>query len=119
MITLFLEKPSRRDYPDYYKLISDPIDMRMIDKKVRSDKYVSVEEMLEDFRLMFNNARQYNEPGSEVCLLHLGPFLSNAILVVRSIWTLTLWTKSSMKRSGHLDQSTKPLKMSMIKAYLK
>jgi len=66
MITLFLEKPSRKDYPDYYKLVLEPIDMKMIDKKIRQDKYPNVEEMLEDFSLMFNNARHYNEPGSEV-----------------------------------------------------
>nr|CAB3264682.1 protein polybromo-1 [Phallusia mammillata] len=65
-IALFLEKPSRKDYPDYYKLVLEPIDMKTIDKKIRQDKYTNVEDMLEDFSLMFNNARHYNEPGSEV-----------------------------------------------------
>ena len=66
MITLFLEKPSRKDYPDYYKLVLEPIDMKMIEKKIRHDKYFNVPDMLEDFNLMFNNARHYNEPGSQV-----------------------------------------------------
>lgn len=66
MIALFLEKPSRKDYPDYYKLVLEPIDMKMIGKKIEHDKYCSVPDMLEDFNLMFNNARHYNEPGSEV-----------------------------------------------------
>ena len=66
MITLFLEKPSRKDYPDYYKLVLEPIDMKMIERKIRQDKYFTVNDMLEDFNLMFNNARHYNEPGSEV-----------------------------------------------------
>ena len=66
MITLFLEKPSRKDYPDYYKLVLEPIDMRIIDKKIRQDKYINIDDMLDDFNLMFNNARHYNEPGSQV-----------------------------------------------------
>nr|XP_039251471.1 protein polybromo-1-like isoform X2 [Styela clava] len=66
MIGLFMEKPSRKDYPDYYKLILEPIDMKTIDKKLRQDKYPTVYSLVEDFMLMFTNARHYNEPGSEV-----------------------------------------------------
>ena len=66
MITLFLDKPSRKDYPDYYKLVLEPIDMKTIEKKIKQDKYISVEDMIDDFKLMFNNARHYNEPGSQV-----------------------------------------------------
>lgn len=69
MITLFMEKPSRKDYPDYYKLILEPIDMRTIERKIKQDKYVNVEDVVTDFQLMFNNARHYNEPGSQVCCL--------------------------------------------------
>lgn len=66
MISLFMEKPSRKDYPDYYKLILEPIDMKTIGKKIKQDKYPSVTALVEDFNLMFTNARHYNEPGSEV-----------------------------------------------------
>uniref|UniRef100_H2ZED9 Polybromo 1 n=1 Tax=Ciona savignyi TaxID=51511 RepID=H2ZED9_CIOSA len=68
IIMLFLEKPSKKDYPDYYKLIVDPIDMRTIDKKIRQERYTDVTGLISDFCLMFNNARQYNEPGSQVYL---------------------------------------------------
>uniref|UniRef100_A0A8C4QAN4 Polybromo 1 n=1 Tax=Eptatretus burgeri TaxID=7764 RepID=A0A8C4QAN4_EPTBU len=63
---LFMVKPSRKDYPDYYKIILEPVDMRTIDHFIRSDKYSSVEVMLDDFLLMFRNARHYNEEGSQV-----------------------------------------------------
>ena len=78
-ITLFLEKPSRKDYPDYYRLILEPVDMKIIDKKLRTDKYNSVEDMHEDFRLMFNNARHYNEPGSEVTITTAAPVATAAV----------------------------------------
>ncbi|XP_078668227.1 protein polybromo-1-like isoform X1 [Branchiostoma floridae x Branchiostoma belcheri] len=66
LIELFMEKPSRKDYPEYYKIILEPIDMKTIDYNIRTDKYSSVEAMLEDFDLMFNNARHFNEEGSQV-----------------------------------------------------
>lgn len=66
IIELFMEKPSRKDYPDYFKLILEPIDMKMIEKKIKQDKFPTVAALIEDFNLMFNNAGHYNEPGSQV-----------------------------------------------------
>ncbi|XP_041944368.1 protein polybromo-1 isoform X5 [Alosa sapidissima] len=63
---LFMVKPSKKDYPDYYKIILEPMDLRTIDHNIRSDKYMSEETMMEDMRLMFRNARHYNEEGSQV-----------------------------------------------------
>ncbi|XP_038061798.1 protein polybromo-1-like isoform X2 [Patiria miniata] len=65
-ITLFMEKPSKKLYPDYYQVISEPIDMKTIESNIRSDKYNNEETVLNDFDLLFNNARQYNEEGSMV-----------------------------------------------------
>uniref|UniRef100_A0AAY4E512 Protein polybromo-1 n=1 Tax=Denticeps clupeoides TaxID=299321 RepID=A0AAY4E512_9TELE len=63
---LFMVKPSKKDYPDYYKIILEPMDLRMIEHNIRSDKYLSEEPMMEDMKLMFRNARHYNEEGSQV-----------------------------------------------------
>lgn len=65
---LFMVKPSKKDYPDYYKIILEPMDLRTIDHNIRADKYLSEEAMMEDMRLMFRNARHYNEEGSQVGL---------------------------------------------------
>ena len=63
---LFMVKPSKKDYPDYYKIILEPMDLRTIDHNVRSDKYLSEDSMVADMKLMFRNARHYNEEGSQV-----------------------------------------------------
>lgn len=65
---LFMVKPSKKDYPDYYKIILEPMDLRTIDHNIRSDRYPSEDAMMEDMRLMFRNARHYNEEGSQVSL---------------------------------------------------
>ncbi|KAK7916700.1 hypothetical protein WMY93_012461 [Mugilogobius chulae] len=63
---LFMVKPSKKDYPDYYKVILEPMDLRTIENNIRSDKYMTEDLMVEDMKLMFRNARHYNEEGSQV-----------------------------------------------------
>ncbi|XP_059572058.1 protein polybromo-1 isoform X14 [Alligator mississippiensis] len=63
---LFMVKPSKKDYPDYYKIILEPMDLKMIEHNIRNDKYSGEEAMIEDMKLMFRNARHYNEEGSQV-----------------------------------------------------
>ncbi|XP_050685082.1 protein polybromo-1 isoform X2 [Leptidea sinapis] len=63
---LFMEKPSKKLYPEYYNVIDKPIDMLMIEANIKNDRYASIEEMVADFRLMFSNCRQFNEEGSMI-----------------------------------------------------
>lgn len=63
---LFMVKPSKKDYPDYYKVILEPMDLRTIEHNIRSDKYTTEQAMVEDMKLMFRNARHFNEEGSQV-----------------------------------------------------
>ncbi|XP_011198605.2 protein polybromo-1 [Bactrocera dorsalis] len=65
-IDLFMEKPPRKVYPDYYDIIQNPIDMNTIEHNIRCDKYATVEDVVADYRLMFSNCRQYNEEGSTI-----------------------------------------------------
>ncbi|KAL3851885.1 hypothetical protein ACJMK2_015582 [Sinanodonta woodiana] len=63
---IFMFLPSKKDYPDYYQVITEPIDLTMIESKIKNDKYLNEQQMISDFELMFNNARHYNEEGSQV-----------------------------------------------------
>ncbi|XP_076317275.1 protein polybromo isoform X4 [Tachypleus tridentatus] len=66
LITMFMEKPSKKDYPDYYKIITNPVDMKTIESNIKNDRYNSEEALVADFKLMFNNCRHYNEEGSQI-----------------------------------------------------
>ncbi|XP_050553986.1 protein polybromo-1 isoform X8 [Spodoptera frugiperda] len=63
---LFMEKPSKKLYPEYYNVIEKPIDMITIEANIKNDRYNSIDEMVSDFRLMFSNCRQFNEEGSMI-----------------------------------------------------
>lgn len=38
MIGAFIDLPPKKDYPEYYDYISDPIDMTMIEQKINTDR---------------------------------------------------------------------------------
>ncbi|XP_018417975.1 PREDICTED: protein polybromo-1 [Nanorana parkeri] len=63
---LFMFKPSKKDYPDYYKIILEPMDLKTVEQNIRSEKYVTEEALMDDMKLMFRNAWHYNEEGSQV-----------------------------------------------------
>ena len=65
-IGVFMEIPSKKDYPDYYEIISEPIDMNIIENKIKTNQYKSEDEMISDCKLMFSNCRMYNEEGSAI-----------------------------------------------------
>ncbi|KRZ07951.1 Protein polybromo-1, partial [Trichinella zimbabwensis] len=62
----FMEKPSKKLYPDYYKVIPEPIDLHMIKAAIDSDRYTSSQALAADFELLFENARHYNEDYSAI-----------------------------------------------------
>ncbi|GLB36607.1 putative snf2-ATP coupling, chromatin remodelling complex [Lyophyllum shimeji] len=63
---LFRELPDKRDYPDYYHLITQPIALSHLRKRANSNYYKTVLAYKDDWKLMFNNARTYNQEGSWV-----------------------------------------------------
>ncbi|CAG8782315.1 16725_t:CDS:2, partial [Dentiscutata erythropus] len=52
--------------PDYYKIITRPMDLSTINTKLENDHYVNADEFEADIRLMFQNCYTYNGPGSDV-----------------------------------------------------
>lgn len=63
---LFLEKPPKNIYPDYYLIISRPISLKEICQKLRSAEYEYFENIELDFSQMSDNARSFNTEQSPV-----------------------------------------------------
>ncbi|KAI9598748.1 hypothetical protein BDF19DRAFT_419751 [Syncephalis fuscata] len=61
----FLTKVSRRDAPDYYQVITHPMDLGTMTKKLKEIKYQSKQEFMDDVMLIYKNCIDYNtEPGN-------------------------------------------------------
>lgn len=63
---LFQTLPSRKDYPDYFVVITKPIAIDGIAKRVARSNYKTFDSVRDDVLQMCENAFTYNEAGSEV-----------------------------------------------------
>ncbi|KAH7018194.1 uncharacterized protein B0I36DRAFT_253584 [Microdochium trichocladiopsis] len=66
LINPFEKLPDRTAHPDYYTVIQNPISLHEIKRSHKRKKYASVDDALRDLELMFENAKEYNEEGSDI-----------------------------------------------------
>ncbi|KAM0811189.1 putative Bromo domain-containing protein [Seiridium cardinale] len=59
--TPFLQKVNKRDAPDYYNLITKPMDLGTMTKKLKSTAYKSKAEFVADLNLIWDNCLRYNQ----------------------------------------------------------
>ncbi|KAG0254129.1 hypothetical protein BGZ95_006125, partial [Linnemannia exigua] len=121
---LFLELPSREDYPDYYQIIQTPIAFDVI--KGRLDAGLYTEETIGDFardlKTMTTNAKTYNRDGSMVyrdaTFLEFSADFCRRILDVikdhedkggRKLAELFLELPSAKEYPDYYDEITKPI----------
>ena len=68
LCSMFEELPDEKEYPEYYRVIPNPIDLKTISAKLQGMLYSTEDEFIHDFEVMFQNARHFNEETSEVYL---------------------------------------------------
>ncbi|XP_054158043.1 bromodomain-containing protein 2-like isoform X1 [Oppia nitens] len=55
--------------PDYYKIITKPMDLGTVKKRLENYWYYSADECIDDINQMFANCYHYNKPGEDVVLM--------------------------------------------------
>lgn len=55
----FLRVPKKKTEPQYYEVVSKPIDMLKIQQKIKTDVYNEIEEFCSDVELLVANAKLY------------------------------------------------------------
>lgn len=63
---LFIDKPDKKLFPDYYQFIANPIAIKSMITFLKKGKYGSVTDVQNDMELLCRNAEQYNQEGSVV-----------------------------------------------------
>ncbi|KAG7297434.1 hypothetical protein JYU34_019421 [Plutella xylostella] len=60
----FIRAPKRRQEPQYYEVVSQPIDLLRVQQKLKTDTYEDIEELSADIELLVNNAKAFYKPDS-------------------------------------------------------
>ncbi|XP_042272544.1 bromodomain testis-specific protein isoform X1 [Thunnus maccoyii] len=55
--------------PDYYTIITNPMDLSTIKKRLQNKYYWQALECIKDFNTMFTNCYMYNRPGDDIVLM--------------------------------------------------
>lgn len=58
----FREPVSVAEAPDYYDIIKNPVDLTTVEARLGQQRYVTLELLAADLRVMFSNCRVYNAP---------------------------------------------------------
>ena len=57
----FVNPVNRDEVPDYYKVITSPMDLSTMEEKLMQDSYTEPKDLVADLKLIFSNCRQYND----------------------------------------------------------
>jgi histone acetyltransferase len=60
----FTNPVNAQDVPDYYEFIKEPMDLSTMETKLEKNQYASINDLVHDAHLIFNNCRLYNPPTS-------------------------------------------------------
>ncbi len=69
-------------FKDYPNIIANPMDFATIKANVEGGVYKEPQQFYDGMKLVFNNARRYNPPGSDVSLMASGVEVSTYIIRV-------------------------------------
>jgi histone acetyltransferase len=61
----FLYPVDKKEVPDYYEIIKEPMDLETISIRLNRKFYRTIDIFTSDFRRMFDNCRVYNSPNTE------------------------------------------------------
>ncbi|EIW86997.1 Bromodomain-domain-containing protein [Coniophora puteana RWD-64-598 SS2] len=114
----FMRLPPKRVYPDYYTIISQPVCLDDIKKRLDTAKYHTFDELKADFDLCFDNAKEYNLKGSElwedakflqVTLPYCSSSTGNSLLYVqktvhKELGKITGKKDKKQKKEGHGEE---------------
>ena len=62
---LFRRIPNKRNLPDYYEIIKEPVAISTLKHRIQAKKYSRIPEVVRDFALIVHNAQVYNRPNSQ------------------------------------------------------
>ncbi|KAI1064479.1 hypothetical protein LB506_007970 [Fusarium annulatum] len=57
----FLHPVNQDDVPDYYNVITSPMDLSTMLERLEHDYYTAPKDLVSDLKLIFNNCRKYND----------------------------------------------------------
>ncbi|CAG8582063.1 11589_t:CDS:10 [Ambispora leptoticha] len=92
--TPFLTKVSKREAPDYAKVIEKPMDLSLIGKKMKNHMYNSKREFADDLYLIYSNCLKYNTNPNNPYREHANAMKAKTDILLRSVPDIVIRDRS-------------------------
>ncbi|KAF2648939.1 histone acetyltransferase GCN5-like protein [Lophiostoma macrostomum CBS 122681] len=76
----FLKPVDRDEVPDYYNVITQPMDLSTMEERLENGAYTTPKELVDDLKLIYSNCRQYNDAASV--------YAKSAVKLEKYMWRL-------------------------------
>ncbi|KAK3898890.1 histone acetyltransferase gcn5 [Staphylotrichum tortipilum] len=76
----FLNPVNKDEVPDYYNVITSPMDLSTVEERLEHDSYAAPKDLVADLKLIFSNCRQYNDATTV--------YTKCAVKLEKYMWTL-------------------------------
>lgn len=109
---IFIRAPKRRQEPNYYEIVQNPIDLLRVQQKLKTDSYEDIDDLTNDIELLVNNAKAFYKPDTveykDACTLW-EVYNSNKVKLIESLneeSTPVALDSSKPRRIGRPRKST-------------
>ncbi|CCJ31354.1 unnamed protein product [Pneumocystis jirovecii] len=92
--TAFLNKVSKREAPDYYDVIKNPMDLGTVMKKLRNFQYNSKKEFVDDLMLIWSNCLVYNADPAHFLRKHAIAMRKKTLSLIKFIPDIVIYDKN-------------------------
>ncbi|KAJ1962248.1 Transcriptional activator spt7 [Dispira parvispora] len=97
----FLTKVNRREAPDYYDVIKEPMDLATMTKKLRALQYPSKKAFMYDINLIVDNCLFYNSDPANIYRRHAFAFRRKAESLLKLVPNITIRDRAAGESEDH------------------
>lgn len=101
----FLSQVKRKDAPDYYKVISHPMDLGSMTKNLRNEVYNSKKQFADHLQLIRDNCYAYNTEPGNYYRQSADSLLKKAKSLMESVANITIRERGGMGGNNNIDDA--------------
>ncbi|KAI5189851.1 hypothetical protein NEMIN01_0714 [Nematocida minor] len=107
----FLSKVSKREAPEYYNLIKNPIDLGKIGKKLFLQEYSDVNDFLKDLDLIWENCFKFNSTHGNIYAMYAQKMKEKSLVLLQDLFSeREIEIQEPQEEVDHFIQSEKQRK---------
>ncbi|KAI8355336.1 hypothetical protein B0O80DRAFT_40979 [Mortierella sp. GBAus27b] len=103
--TPFLNKVNKREAPDYFQIIKNPMDLGTVLKKLKAFQYKSKDQFAKDLELIYDNCLLYNSDPSSVYRKHAIAMRKRTAQLLETVQDVVIRDRAEVEAEAEAEES--------------